>query len=203
MRKVRWYTEEEYAKYYPNQNPKAPVKTQKEVLGFTFNYITIFKGNTYSHLEWFRASIAKYDKRWGWYITSDENVPFDLPAGLEPIRLSWNMVGDEDGLLKDADEIRKIVDGLIYEPSGSEFVGEPGARLELELTVREANKGSSYYGDYTVHHMEDAAGNKFMWNTSVKTWEVGKTYHIKATVKEHKVFRNVNTTILTRCTEVK
>jgi hypothetical protein len=91
-REVRWYTDEEYVKYYGNKPDKA-TKSQKEVFGFDNGYITIFKGDTYSHLEWFRASIAKYNKLWGWAIASTESVPFDLPCGLEPIELQWDQVG--------------------------------------------------------------------------------------------------------------
>ena len=94
IRKVRWYTEAEYAKMYGEKvdAPAKVFKTQKQVLGFENGYVTIFKGDTYANLEWFQKSIARYCKWWGWYIVSTEMIPFDLPAEVEPIQLFWDKV---------------------------------------------------------------------------------------------------------------
>lgn len=204
VRKVRWYTEEEYAKMY-NEKPNKPkeFKSQKQVLGFENGYITIFKGDTYANLEWFQRSIARYCKWWGWYIVSTEAVPFDLPVGIEPIELKWELVGEEEGMLKPDAEVKRAVESILYDKGNSEFVGSVGERLDIEVTVTAARQMNGYYGPCTVHYMEDAAGNQYLWNTSAKSWEVGDVRHIKGTVKEHKVIKNVSTTILTRCTIVK
>ena len=64
VRKVRWYTEAEYAKMY-GEKVEAPAKVssvQKQVLGFEKGYVTIFKGDTYANLEWFQKSIARQTK---------------------------------------------------------------------------------------------------------------------------------------------
>lgn len=204
VRKVRWYTEEEYAKMY-NEKPNKPkeFKSQKQVLGFENGYITIFKGDTYANLEWFQRSIARYCKWWGWYIVSTEAVPFDLPVGIEPVELKWELVGEEEGMLKPDAEVKRAVESILYDKGNSEFVGSVGERLDIEVTVTAARQMNGYYGPCTVHYMEDAAGNQYLWNTSAKSWEVGDVRHIKGTVKEHKVIKNVSTTILTRCTIVK
>lgn len=204
VRKVRWYTEEEYAKMY-NEKPNKPkeFKSQKQVLGFENGYITIFKGDTYANLEWFQRSIARYCKWWGWYIVSTEAVPFDLPVGIEPVELKWELVGEEEGMLKPDAEVKRAVESILYDKGNSEFVGSVGERLDIEVTVIAARQMNGYYGPCTVHYMEDAAGNQYLWNTSAKSWEVGDVRHIKGTVKEHKVIKNVSTTILTRCTIVK
>ena len=97
---VRWYTDSEYRKMYPeavavDRSADPYYKPQKEVLGFTKGYITIFKGDTYSELDWFRASIARYARWWGWYIISTEEIPEDLPEpesvedGIEMIDVAW------------------------------------------------------------------------------------------------------------------
>lgn len=204
VRKVRWYTEEEYAKMY-NEKPNKPkeFKSQKQVLGFENGYITIFKGDTYANLEWFQRSIARYCKWWGWYIVSTEAVPFDLPVGIEPVELKWELVGEEEGMLKPDAEVKRAVESILYDKGNSEFIGSVGERLDIEVTVTAARQMNGYYGPCTVHYMEDAAGNQYLWNTSAKSWEVGDVRHIKGTVKEHKVIKNVSTTILTRCTIVK
>lgn len=204
IRQVRWYTEAEYAKMYGEKVEKSPkeFKSQKQVLGFEKGYITIFKGDTYANLEWFRHSIAKYCKMWGWYIVSTETLPVDLPVGIEPIELKWEVVGEESGMLKPDHLVKQAIESLIYEASNSQFVGAVGDRLDLEVTVIAARRQDGYYGPSTVHHMEDAAGNRYIWNTGAKSWEVGDKRHIRGTVKDHKVIKNVNITILTRCSVV-
>lgn len=205
IRQVRWYTEAEYAKLYGEKVEKTEkeFKSQKQVLGFENGFITIFKGDTYAHLEYFQKSIARYCKMWGWYIVSTEAIPIDLPVGITPIELKWEMVGEEEGMLKPDHLVKQAVESLIYEASSSQFVGAVGERLDIEVTVTAARQMNGYYGPCTVHYMKDAVGNQYLWNTSAKTWEVGDVRHIKGTVKEHKVIKNVNTTILTRCTIVK
>lgn len=205
VRKVRWYTEYEYAKMYGEkvEKPKKVFKSQKEILGFENGFVTIFKGDTYANLEWFQKSLARYCKQWGWYVVSAEAVPCDLPVGLEPIELKWEVVGDEDGELKDEMAIKAAVDAILYDKGDSVFQGAVGERLELEVEVIAARKKDSYYGEQTIHYMVDAAGNQYLWSTASKSWEVGDKRHIKGTVKDHKIIRNVETTILTRCTLVK
>ena len=44
---------------------------------------------------------------------------------------------------------------------------------------------------------------QYLCATTSKSWGVGDKRHIKGTVKDHKVIRNVETTVLTRCTLVK
>ena len=206
IRKVRWYDAAEYAKIYKEPVPEVTstqrFTTQKKALGFEKGYITIFKGDTYTNLEYFQQSNARYCRWWGWYIVSTEEVPNDLPEGIEAKPLSWEAVGDADGALKSDDEIKRAVESVIYDKSNSQFVGSVGERLTLNLTVIAARQQQGAYGLSTVHHMEDVNGNRYIWNTGSKSWEVGSEHHIKGTVKEHKVIKNVSVTILTRCAAI-
>lgn len=203
IRQVRWYSDYEYTKLYGEPPVEPVVKTQKEMLGFEKGYITIFKGNTYTYLEWFRASVCKYNKTFGWYCPSSENLPADIPVGIEPVEVTWELVGNDKGDLKAEHIVKSAIESLIYEPSVSEFQGETGSRLGLDITVVSVYRGGGYYGPYTTHYFEDASGNRYLWSTGSKSWEVGSEHHIKATVKEHKVIKNVKVTVLTRCMEVK
>ena len=58
---------------------------QKYVLGFEKGYITIFRGVKEEHEEWFKQSICRFAKWWGWYVISTQEVPKDLPSGVEPV----------------------------------------------------------------------------------------------------------------------
>ena len=208
LKTVRWYTDAEYRKMYPEvvtatRSADPFSKSQKEVLGFTKGYITIFKGDTYAEVDWFRASIARYTRWWGWYIISTEEVPVDLPEGITPIQLPWELVGQEDGNLKPEYLVKEAVESIIYDESESKYVGSIGERLELFLTVERTIELDGSYGRSTMHIMRDDCGNLFVWTTASKSWSAGTEHHIKGTVKDHRKYKNECQTVLTRCLEVK
>ena len=206
IRQVRWYTEAEYKKMYPNEpvdhsNDKF-YKSQKEVLGFKAGFITIFTGNTYEHKEWFKEIGCTYRKFWGWGLPGDIEVPSILPEGVTPVRLDWDMVGADDEVLKPDEQIRKIIDGLVYEPSNSQYQGNIGDRIVVEVTVTKALHLNGYYGPRTMHIRNDADGNEYVWTTAAKSWVEGSVKTIRGTIKDHKEYKNTKQTVLTRCTEV-
>ena len=209
LKTVRWYSEKEYIKMYPDEvvleQGIKRIKTQKEVLGFTNGYITIFKGDTYSNKEYFQMSTARYSRLWGWYFISTEELPNDIPEDVEAITLPWEMVGNEDETLKKEDEVIAAVESLIYEPDISEYQGEIGERLELFLTVEKAISLDSYYGPSILYTMRDNNQNIFIWITSSKTihLEENNIYHLRGTVKEYKKYKNQKQTVLSRCALVK
>ena len=214
-RDVRHYTLNEYLKMYPeeksNESPKIPTSTveapaailgfdAKKALGFEKGYITIFKGDTSTCEEWFKLSPARYHCGWGWYVASSDEMPAVLPTEVSPVRLKWEEVSD-NGNLKPQAAIKEIVESKIYEPSNSEYVGEVGDRLTLTVKVRQAIITDGLYGANTFHVFEDENGNAFTWATNAKSWEKGEVHTIKATVKEHKLYKNEKQTVLTRCVE--
>lgn len=205
-RQVRWYSDAEYAKMYPDEvkdhSKDKFFKTQKEVLGFTHGYITIFKGNTYELKEWFKENGATYTRMWGWSFSSEKEVPAELPEGIEAVHLEWDMVGTDQEVLKTDEQVKTAVESLMYEDNGSEFVGEIGDSLELFVTVEKSIPLEGYYGSSTMHIMYDDCGNTYVWTTASKNWEEGSEHHIKGKVKDHKVYKNSKQTVLTRCREV-
>lgn len=210
-KQVRWYTEAEWQKMYgrkyvarvseadePAENPA------KRYLGFgDGGYITIFKGDQFEHNDFFKASVARYHRVWGWYVISTDEVPADLPEGIEPVRLEWSKITHANGQLRGDNEIKEYVDSLIYGESTSAHVGEVGERLDLKLTVKRAIKLEGAYGPSTMHVFEDELGNVFLWTTTAKTLTVDKKYLLRGTVKDHDVYRGTNQTILTRCKVLK
>ena len=198
-RQVRWYEEKDAKTITPKATPQK--SSQKEALGFTKGYITIFKGDTYPHLEWFQQSIARYARCWGWYIISTEEVPADLPEGIEPIRLSWEAVGNEDGSLKLENEVKEAVESLMYDESISEHVGSIGDRIEINVKVIKNIALENNYGHSTMHIFEDACGNQYVWITNSQSWSEGSEKTIRASVKEHKRYKGVRQTVLSRCLE--
>lgn len=203
-KKVRWYTEKEYDKLYPEDTERSwkKLRSVQDVLGFKNGYITIFKGDTYSLLEWFRAEPAcRYHSFWGWYVTSEEEVPQPLPAGIETVQLKWDdvSIAGEDTLKSEA-LVRAAVEALLYEPSKSTHQGSVGERLDLILAVSKAIKlEDGYYGPKMFYLFTDENGNEFTWNTTPRELEIGKWYTVRGTVKAHNIYKGSPQTELTRC----
>lgn len=204
LKNVRWYTDAEYARMYKETEPKR-FRSLKSVLGFgDAGYIYVYLGNTYEHLAWFKAEPeCRYHKIWGWFTPSNEEVSNDLPEGIRVEKLCWEDVSYGTDVSESLAE--KAVNNLKYKDlnSLSEYIGEIGDRDTFELTVKKAISLESFYGSSTMHIMEDKNGNTFVWNTASKTLEVNKTYRMKGTIKDHKEYRGVKQTILTRCTLLK
>ena len=206
LKNVRWYTEKEYARMYPDEVKSADeasvvIKTQKEVLGFENGYITIFKGNTYEDKEYFKLNSARYNRFWGWYFISTEPIPDDIPDDVEAVRLDWELVGNENGTLKTEREVVEAVENLIYEEDVSEYQGEVGDKIEVFVTVEKAIALDGYYGPSTMHIMRDDDGNCYVWTTSAKSWDAGSEHFIAGTIKELKQYKGTKQTVLTRCRE--
>ena len=205
LKQVRWYSDKEYARMYgtemTNHSNDPFYKTQKEVLGFAQGYITIFKGDTYAAKEDLKSAGARYTRLWGWGIPGGEEVP--ALNGITPIRLDWELVGKDDEVLKSDEEVTAIVESLTCEPSKSEFVGEIGQRLHgILMKVTRVVMLDGYYGRSAAHTFEDEDGNVYVWITSSKSLTEGSVYWIDGTIKEHKLYKNVKQTVLTRCKAV-
>lgn len=200
QKEVRFYSDIEYEKLYPEDFKITKIRTLKEVLGFANGYITIFKGDTYAELEWFQQSIARYHRLFGWYVVSTENVPDPLPFGITPVKLTADVVFEDDDNLRPDYAIMEVINNLRYDAHPSQFVGKPKDKVELDVIVDKALPIETAYGTATLHIFNEADGvNVFVWNTATCALEPGKKYHLTGTVKEHKTYRNIKQTVLTRC----
>ena len=211
-KQVRWYSDAEYDRMYGTvSNPKdSPFyKSQKEVLGFKEGYIWIFAGATYEHKEELKEFGCIFRRFWGWSLSSEKELPEELPADVTAIKLEWSLVGADDEKLMAEEEVANRVKELInstmpHIESTSNYVGEVGDRLELEIIVTRNIPVCGFRGGTSyMHIMEDDCGNIFIWTTASKNWETGSEHHIKGTVKAHKEYNGTCQTILTRCMEVK
>ena len=189
-RKVRWY-----------EDPIKKIRPTKDVLGFSLGYITIFKGDTYPLLDWFRESTARNNRIWGWYFISDEPLPEQIPEGVTPVRLYWKDIANEelDELLPEQ-QVRAVVESLLYDPGTSEWQGEVGERIDRTLTVTKAIElPDGYYGPSNFYLFSDEAGNEYCWTTAAKKLESGRTYQVRGTIKALQTYKGKKQTVLTRC----
>ena len=198
-KQVRAYSESEYKRYNPEVVIVKPAKSRRDILGFgEAGYIWIFKGDTYSVVDWFRASPCRYTKIWGWYLPSDIEMPDPIPAGIEPIKLEWSEVSLDDQLIPEND-IQKIVDEKLYDAGTSQWLGEVGQRISITVLCKRAYCSMNAYGDSTIHTFESEDGNIFVWMTNAKTLTEGHWYELTGTIKEHSTYKNIKQNILTRC----
>lgn len=210
VKEVRWYSDAEYKKLYPGatiDHSKDPFyKSQREVLGFKNGYITIFKGNTYENKDWLKAHGCVYRKWWGWSLSSEDTIEEEYPEGISPVILPWSVVGKDNEVLQADDTVIAAVKLILADPnepaSTSEYVGDVGDKLTLELEIKKNIPLEGYYGLSFMHIMEDVNGNVFVWTTTAKNWPAGEKKKITGTVKGQKEYKGVKQTILTRCKEV-
>lgn len=187
-RKVRWYEEA----------PKR-IRSVKDVLGFEKGYITIFKGDIAPVEDWFKETAeCRFHAAWGWYVVSTDELP-QIPAGITAVRLPWESVSQSNGELKPLSAITEVVEGLINDPSPSRWQGSVGERIDRTLTVIKIVPIDGYFGSSNFYLFTDADENKYCWNTAAKQLELGSTYEVRGTVKEHQKYKGEQQTILTRC----
>ena len=203
-REARWYNDQEYSRLYPGEETKVTrLRSVKDVLGFKYGYITIFKGDTFSVIDWFRESPARYHKLWGWYVVSEEETEITYPAGITPVKLYWEQIAraGEDAL-KDETSVREVVESLMYEESPSQFQGAVGDRIDRVLTVVKVIPQEGYYGLSNKYIFEDEEQNIYVWSTGSKFYGVGETHKLRGTIKDLITFRATKQTVLTRCKEL-
>ena len=91
----------------------------------------------------------------------------------------------------------------------SEHIGQIGDRVTVDVqSVKCITSWESSYNGYSltttyVWKIVDVKGNVFTWKTSKWIDEDNLPKAIKGTVKEHKVFREIKQTELTRCTIIR
>ena len=215
IKQVRWYSQIEYAKMYPEDKTdktKNPYyKPQKYVLGFDKGYITIFRGVKEEHEEWFNQSICRFARWWGWYVISTEEVPKDLPEGVEPVRLDWEPMDNGEEWLKDEvtvkNHVRKTLMNSIrpVERNGvqSIYQGNIGDRLDINIKIisKDIVKNKRFNNITYTYEMEDTNGNYYIWKTQAKNWDCGTNHHIRGTVKEFDEVNGEEATVVPRCVE--
>ncbi len=82
----------------------------------------------------------------------------------------------------------------------STHIGTVGERLELDVTVTRIHSRDSNYGTTHITGLVTKEGNALTWFCSGAPLEVGKSYHVSATVKKHDDFRGIKQTVVARVT---
>ena len=197
LKKVRWYTDTEYRRMYPDALVEHDVMdfNAKHVFGFEeTGYITLYKGRNVE--EWAnedRTNI-RFNCTFGYYTPGRLGTPH-LTDGIEPIHLMWEDVMAHDDRMKPHEEVKKIVAAMLNDESASTFQGKT-------VTVREKKSKESHFGTKHTFTLEDSEGNTYLWETGAKDYPIAQTVSLKMKVKEHKEMNNEKVTVVWYCKEM-
>ena len=198
-KEVRWYSEDEYYRMYPDETPKnKKILSLKEVLGFEKGYITLFKGEIdENESNFIHSPDVRYNRLFGWYCPSGRDIPSSLPDDITTVSLSWDDIAiDEDTLLAEA-SVRRVVEGILFQPSGSEHQGEIGDKISVQAIVKKVMPIDGMYGRTYFHVFHDLQGNVYTWNTKTQCLTQGKNINLVGTVSAHDIYRNEKQTKFT------
>ena len=204
LKKVRWYTDTEYRRMYPDAVVEHDVMdfNAKHVFGFEeTGYITLYKGRNVE--EWAnedRTNI-RFNCTFGYYTPGRLGTPH-LTDGIEPIHLMWEDVMAHDDRMKPHEEVKKIVAAMLNDESASTFQGKVDEWLQKTVTVREKKSKESHFGTKHTFTLEDSEGNTYLWETGAKDYPVAQTVSLKMKVKEHKEMNNEKVTVVWYCKEM-
>ncbi len=209
LKKVRWYTDTEYKRMYPNEVKENDSNNimdfnARHAFGFgDLGFITIYKGNQ-ENLERFVETHHNNFRRnltFGYYTPSHITL-CDLPNDITPIRLSWESVMDHDNRMKPHEEVTKIISSLIGNKTESKYQGEINEWLQKEVMIREKKSKESHFGTKHTYSLADDEGNTYIWETGAKDYACDTTISLKMKVKEHKEINGEKVTVVWYCKEV-
>jgi hypothetical protein len=85
----------------------------------------------------------------------------------------------------------------------SEYVGNVKDKITVDVVVIGCTGFESQYGYMFVNTFKAVnSDNVFVWITGTKAYEVGTQMKIMGTIKDHKEYRDVKQTVLTRVKEL-
>jgi hypothetical protein len=205
-KKVRWYSEAEYNRMYPDIVAKKDIMNFNARHAFGFGekgYILLYKGKNVE--EW-----AENDRTNIWfnltfgYYTPSKFPPPKVLNGVEAVKLTWEEVMDHDDRMKPHEVVAQYVNSLLADTnsSRSEYQGVKDDWLQKEVKIREKKSKDSHFGTKHTYTMEDANGNTYIWETGAKDYQIDETVSLKMKVKEHKEIDGEKITVVWYCKEI-
>ena len=206
IKKVRWYSDAEYKRMYPEEEVKHDIMdfNARHAFGFgDLGFITIYKAPesvlevfVNEHREFFRRNLT-----FGYYTPSRINLP-ELPSNICPIRLYWKDVMDHDNRMKPHEIVTKLVASLIGNKTESKYQGSINEWLQKTVTIKDKKSNESHFGTKHIYSLIDEDGNAYVWETGAKDYALDTTVSLKMKVKEHKEIDGNEITIVWYCKEI-
>ena len=200
---VKAYTEEEMEKLNKSK------ENQEELLakwGYDVENPLIWLvggGSTYEIKDQLKELGCKFNPAFGWYCTHE----FDVPCGYDLVSINfydvytWFPLSKKFELKDNAKEIADAAKMPLEPESHSEYLGEIKERLrDLQVTLTAIHYFDGFYGTSTMYIFQKEE-NVLVWTTSSCKYEleVGEHVLLTGTVKDHKLYKNIKQTVLSRC----
>lgn len=224
------YTPEYQAKLDERRRKRDEARREKNIAEFESKLPELYKqrgadeqgnifvvlGNTYPIKDELKSKGAKFDTLFGWYFAQDmegyETVKIEDCFNKYPAN---NSIGWKPEVY---DKVKEAKTKKVEKESTSQYVGEIGERLDLDVTYTDYHSferapmrgyGSDRTETVGIYKFEDKDGNVLVWTTT--TWvvvkkgehyrdiEIGDKFHLRGTVSNHKVYREEMQTELKRC----
>lgn len=193
LKKVRWYSDTEYKRMYPDAvlETSDPMMTfnARHTFGFDeVGYITLYKGEHDIIENWAREvwpPRAWYNLTFGFYTPSKINIE-TLPNNIIPVKLTWDEVKQDDIHMKSHEEVKRYVDVLIGPSTFETNEWELNSWIEKEVKIRTKTTNENYFGTKHKYDMVDIEGNHFIWETGARDYQVNMAVKLKMKVKEIK-----------------
>lgn len=111
-RKVRWYSDSEYAKAYGKTEATlgSGFRNLKEARGFSKGPILVIRGNKPSDESYLEQSIARYAVGIGWHFVSTDSIPDRRPPHFKYLLLGWKEASIDETHMKEPKELAAILD---------------------------------------------------------------------------------------------
>lgn len=85
----------------------------------------------------------------------------------------------------------------------NEYIGVVGERIDFnDLRIVREYVSQGNYGSTYITTMEDPKGRSVVWFASKRVGDIGTVVNLKGTIREHKEFKDVKQTVITRATKV-
>lgn len=98
-----------------------------------------------------------------------------------------------------SDFVSTLVEEAPKEVNPGRFLGSIKEKIEVTVTVKKTIVLTGDYGYSLMHIMEDEEGNAIIWTTTARELHEGEKVTLRGTVKDHKEYKGVKQTVLTRC----
>jgi len=203
LKKVRWYTDAEYKRMYPDAIIEDTTMNfnARHVFGFgDKGYILIYKGQNIE--EWAENDRTNiwFNLTFGYYTPSKLEPPKVL-NGIEAIQLKWEDVMAHDDRMKPHEEVQKIVAALLHNESTSTYQGTVNEWLQKEVTIINKKSNETHFGTKHIYTMIDTNKNIYVWETGAKDYANNTSVTLKMKVKEHKEIDGAKATVVWYCKE--
>lgn len=223
-KEIRLYTDAEYERM-EKANEKARAKRQAEqeekmkrefahkkeiwleTNGFNENEETyIVLGNSYSIKDQLKEAGWHYNGQLRRWMKGEQT---GVPAGYEVLKISAAEILEfsawgEGHFFSNAKDIIDTYEKDILPEEPSEWVGKVGEKISpTVVTITRIGHIEGRYGLTTIYTFKDANSNIYVWFTSTNFQkDVGDTFSIVASVKDHTEYNGVKQTKIIRVKEV-